>query len=307
MDDAKGSEEGAGKHYEIWSDVKYMLRYKERRQRTNGTQSVLKADRTQLLGILANSAFDYNTVETVLLFCSIIVTLGGIMFESGQFDSATYQETRDAVTVILMIVIVLSIIYFFVVLLVEARMIMTEDVRKKRLAQQKSLRSAKSATASDLDLSDLQMEHSLFMASSGGKGEKDQEMATMEMDAILALEDMDSHTWTMVKDKLRAQQMLFKEFNDKTRESFMDASRDRSSSIASSSTASASTTSNPLLVAAAASRSGRAFLPTRASGAGERKGRGSRRTSRRGLLRPSTSPKPSSSSSATPPPPPPSS
>jgi len=29
---------------------------------------------------------NWNTVETVLLFCAILVTLGGIMLESGRFD-----------------------------------------------------------------------------------------------------------------------------------------------------------------------------------------------------------------------------
>ena len=39
-----------------------------------------------VLGIMGSDMMNWNTVETVLLFCAILVTLGGIMLESGRFD-----------------------------------------------------------------------------------------------------------------------------------------------------------------------------------------------------------------------------
>jgi len=274
--DIEGS--ASGKHYQLWEDVKVMLRYKEQRQRTNANsisaQSIFRADATQVLGILANGAFDYNTVETVLLFCSIIVTLGGIMFESGHLDSSTYQSTRDGVTVILMIVILTSIVYYFIVLFTELHMMMTAEQRRKRLEQQKTLRGGKGEGGAaparlDIELGDIQMEHNRFVAAAQDK--KEDEVAGMEMDAILAIEDMDRYTWTEVKTKLRDMQMRFKEMQEQTRA----AKIEEISMGGAGSSISSPTVTNPML--AAARRSGRAFAPSLAGHASaSRSSRGSR-------------------------------
>jgi hypothetical protein len=42
--------------------------------------------------------FDYNTVETILLGCAILVSLAGVMFETGAFNSSRYYDTqRDVI------------------------------------------------------------------------------------------------------------------------------------------------------------------------------------------------------------------
>ncbi len=42
--------------------------------------------------------WNYNTVESVLLFCAVVINLSGVMFESGQFDSGLYNSQRDTLT-----------------------------------------------------------------------------------------------------------------------------------------------------------------------------------------------------------------
>lgn len=63
--------------------------------------------------------FDYNTVESTLLFSAVLVTLAGIMFESGQLDSADYDVQRDLITLLVLIVIFVSVMYFFAVFATE--------------------------------------------------------------------------------------------------------------------------------------------------------------------------------------------
>lgn len=55
--------------------------------------------------------FNYNTVEMTLLFCCVLIALGGIMFESDRFQDASFQSQKDFITAILIIVIIGSVIY----------------------------------------------------------------------------------------------------------------------------------------------------------------------------------------------------
>jgi hypothetical protein len=220
----------------------------------------------------------------------VVVTLGGIMFESGQLDSASYAKSRDAVTTALMIVIILSIIYYFTVLFTELHMMITEDARRKRLEQQKAVRSGKDGPAPkvDIELGDVQMQNNQFVSSASDK--KGDEANSMEMDAILALEDMDSYTWIQVKSKLRDMQMRFKELQEQQRESKVaalsgDGAVGSSAAIVTSRAAAApgSPAINPMMALAQTRRN---FAPARV-GAGGSGGGGSSPAgaSRRGLLR----------------------
>ena len=67
-------------------------------------------------GQSARYIFNYNTVESVLLACSICITLGGVMFESGQLDLPSYRPQKDALAIILVLVILASIIFAGVVI-----------------------------------------------------------------------------------------------------------------------------------------------------------------------------------------------
>jgi len=61
--------------------------------------------------------WNYNTVESVLLFCGCMVVLGGLMFQSAQVDEGSGQGY--AILVIVMLIIICSIMYFTAVLLTE--------------------------------------------------------------------------------------------------------------------------------------------------------------------------------------------
>jgi hypothetical protein len=255
-----------------------------------------------MLGILAGAAFDYNTVETVLLFCAVVVTLGGIMFESGQLDSANYVKSRDGVTIGLMIIIILSIIYFFTVLFTELHMMVTEDARRKRLEQQKAVRSGKDGPAPrvDIELGDVQMESNQFVSSAADK--KADDVTGLEMDAILSMQEMDAYTWTQVKSKLRDMQMRFKEMQDQLRSSMvaslgagdsgsgspMLASSSSSAMLAAGRASPGSPAVNPMIAMAQSRRSARNFSQTRVGGAGAGSPSLSGSGDRRGLLRKSS-------------------
>jgi hypothetical protein len=119
------------------------------------------------------------------------------------------------------------------------------------------------------------MEHNRFVSAAHDQGSADNEVSGLEMDAILALEDMDSYTWTQVKQKLREMQMRFKELQDAQRDAKVAAltsdgtgiSASTASTAAARVSASGGAVANPMLMLAQARRSGRNFAPTRTGGA----------------------------------------
>eukprot|EP01029_Cantina_marsupialis_P014707 TRINITY_DN3227_c0_g1_i1.p1 TRINITY_DN3227_c0_g1~~TRINITY_DN3227_c0_g1_i1.p1 ORF type:complete len:242 (+),score=85.40 TRINITY_DN3227_c0_g1_i1:233-958(+) len=77
--------------------------------------------------------FDYNTVESVLLLCAVLVTLSGIMFESGQFEAGdSFDVQRELVTIAVLIIIFFSIIYFCLVFAAEVLGTCKAGKKKKR-------------------------------------------------------------------------------------------------------------------------------------------------------------------------------
>ena len=80
---------------------------------------------------VANYFWDYNTVEMILLACSILVCLAGVMFESDRFvgrDDLDYQRLMISVGV--MLVIMFSCFYYGIVLLSEVTGHTPEWVKK---------------------------------------------------------------------------------------------------------------------------------------------------------------------------------
>lgn len=61
---------------------------------------------------VGNIFFDYNTVESVLLFCAILVCLAGVLFNSGGLEEA---RDRELVTWVLVLVVFFSLVYFVMV------------------------------------------------------------------------------------------------------------------------------------------------------------------------------------------------
>jgi len=64
--------------------------------------------------------FNFNSVELVLLMCSIIISLAGLMLSSGRFDERPdLVAQRDFITYIAIIVLVFSILYYLLVFMAE--------------------------------------------------------------------------------------------------------------------------------------------------------------------------------------------
>ena len=75
---------------------------------------------------------NYNTVEAVLLFSSVVVMLGGIMFSSDRFANNKNSNELATLTWIVLLIIVLSMIYYVVVFSLEVVAQMCPGVCKKR-------------------------------------------------------------------------------------------------------------------------------------------------------------------------------
>jgi hypothetical protein len=86
----------------------------------------------------------YNTLESTLLFCAVLVCLSGIMFESGRFESSYYSAQRDTLTWLTLLVIFASICYFLAVLIVEASIVVCgPDACKSKAQREKEAAEAK--------------------------------------------------------------------------------------------------------------------------------------------------------------------
>jgi hypothetical protein len=106
-----------------------------------------KVDYTAALGVLTSWMFNYNTVEAVLLFSAVVVSLMGIMFAAQSQYRTYYKQSRDAITGVALTVMIVSIIYFVTVLVTEAVILYYEDVRRKQLEK----RAASKKSSSDKD------------------------------------------------------------------------------------------------------------------------------------------------------------
>jgi hypothetical protein len=160
--------------------------------------------------------WNYNTVESVLLFSAVLVNLAGVMFESGRFDSGLYNQQKQFLTWAVIIVITLSIGYFVVVLVSEVYTMLTANSKKPASADKKkgdakaaAMRRKIARTTGVMDDSDVIVEsgmtNPLFhgkglgaggAGGSGGGGALD----ASSMAALLALEHVPSLVqWTAVR------------------------------------------------------------------------------------------------------------
>ena len=110
-----------------------------------------RVDRAAVLGLLSNWLFNYNTVELIMLFCAVIVSLMGVMFAALSVDPTNvYSSATDSVTGVVLAVIILSIIYFVFVLVSEIVILYSEASRERALkaAAARSAGKAKGAPGS---------------------------------------------------------------------------------------------------------------------------------------------------------------
>jgi hypothetical protein len=75
-----------------------------------------RIDKYALVSNVALWVFNFNTVEAVLLFCSVIVSLMGIMYQTQDIYDTT---GKDAITSVVITLVGFSIIYLFSVLVAE--------------------------------------------------------------------------------------------------------------------------------------------------------------------------------------------
>jgi hypothetical protein len=63
--------------------------------------------------------FDYNTLESVLLFCGCLVCLCGVMFQAGKLNDLAYEANRNILAVLMIMLVSASLLYFFLVFTTE--------------------------------------------------------------------------------------------------------------------------------------------------------------------------------------------
>jgi hypothetical protein len=93
-----------------------------------------KLNRNALLGVLTGWLFNYNTIESVMLFCGVIVSLMGIMYVA-QDNAAVYlkdAQAQDSITAVVMFTIMGSVIYFFMVVITEIVILWNEATAKEK-------------------------------------------------------------------------------------------------------------------------------------------------------------------------------
>lgn len=99
-----------------------------------------KIDGRALLGLLRSWLFNYNSVEAIMIFSAVIVSLMGIMYSAQARASAYYGEARDAVTAVVLFVVIVSIIYFVTVMVVEITTLASEANRRKLMTKRSALK-----------------------------------------------------------------------------------------------------------------------------------------------------------------------
>jgi hypothetical protein len=101
-----------GIHVELARRVKEAEAHGKKAARNTKMTSAVKAPPVVVtFNSVVQYFFNYNTVEMVLLFCCVLISLAGIMFDSDRFQDATFNSQKDVITAIVIIVIIASVLY----------------------------------------------------------------------------------------------------------------------------------------------------------------------------------------------------
>merc|ERR1711871_1656892 len=152
------SPNAAGRRGSLMNKMMNTRRMSETRGATRSEKAIkqeLEMSKTmskELRGYLGSSAkfvFSINTVESVLLACSVFVTLAGVMFESERIRSGKSSQVHTetaAITIVVSIVIVASLAFYAVVLVFEV--VGSQRINKNRgkLAWKRALRKRRMIT-----------------------------------------------------------------------------------------------------------------------------------------------------------------
>ena len=102
----------SARHARIRATLSNISTAGRKRMRRNLLDHEGKVDRKAVLSVLGSYAFNYNTVESTLLFSAIMVCLMGLMYTAQASGSAYYAQAQNVITAVLMLNIVGTIVYF---------------------------------------------------------------------------------------------------------------------------------------------------------------------------------------------------
>jgi hypothetical protein len=139
----------------IHARCKIQLSHVETRGRKKTRKNLMnfegKIDQAAVLGVLSGWLFNYNTIEQVMIFASVVVCLMGIMYKANSTNGI--PGANDGVTAVVMITIIGSIFYYVTVLVTEMVILYNEDNQKAKLQKTKSLKDNKKSKSSRLTAS----------------------------------------------------------------------------------------------------------------------------------------------------------
>jgi hypothetical protein len=174
-----------------------IMREVEARSRKKGDTTSMEAKRRVAMQRLNSGVlffWNYNSVEAVLLFCAVLVCLGGVMFESGRFDSDAFAAQRDAVAWVIILIIVGSIVYFCAVLFTEVYLLLGGKCPSRFNKAMAGDVEATKLPSSALNTGISAQMNPMFLVGAGGAS------TTVDMDTLMAMKDApDAAQWASIK------------------------------------------------------------------------------------------------------------
>ena len=138
--------------------INIILKAIQGQSRKRGAKSIMtregKIDKYALVSNVGLWIFNFNTVEAVLLFCSVIISLMGIMYQTlGIYDTTG----KDAITSVVITVISLSILYLVSVLIAEIWLALKNNNEHKDVSKLLSKRKLVGVTLEMVQISKSEM------------------------------------------------------------------------------------------------------------------------------------------------------
>jgi hypothetical protein len=165
--------------------------------------------------------WNYNTVESVLLFSAVLVNLAGVMFESGRFDSGLYEQQKQFLTWVVILIIAVSIIYFFVVLFSEVYTMCTAEAKQKKAAAAPAAKGAKgkkrvvdAMSAAEAEVSSEGVFNPLFKLAAQGENAGGN-VDTSSFAALIAMQQApNSSQWAAIREACAAMMRTNQQLQD---------------------------------------------------------------------------------------------
>lgn len=142
-------------HLHISKNLQHVKKREKQYKRTSTARrrqvrfnDVHKASKSKEMSLNTEYLFDYNTVELALLFCAVLVSLAGVMFESDRFQikdnegNRRYAWQRGFVTYVVIFTVLGSFVYLGVVILNELTGWTPVCIKKKCLSKKNAILSA---------------------------------------------------------------------------------------------------------------------------------------------------------------------